>query len=50
MRVSSSLVIGISDTPGADGCITESILKGDLEGRLGGSKSADSVGAYDDIA
>jgi hypothetical protein len=39
----------MDDTPGADGCITESSLKDEFEVGLGGSSNVDREGMYDDI-
>jgi hypothetical protein len=38
----------MEDTPGADGCMTESNLKDKLEAHVGRSSNVDKEGAYDD--
>jgi hypothetical protein len=39
----------MEETPGADGCITESSLKGEFVELFDDSRRADNVGVYDDI-
>jgi hypothetical protein len=38
------------DTPGADGCITDKNLNGEVDEGEGDLSRADKVGIYDDIA
>jgi hypothetical protein len=38
----------MNDTPGADGCMTDSSLKVEFKEGLGGSSSVDKEGMYED--
>jgi hypothetical protein len=46
---SSWIVLGIDDTPGADGCMTESSLNDEFVIRSEDPNKADSVGVYEEI-